>query len=160
MTTEQMNARMAEFKEVLKLNLERAGFTVDGQRINGCWIGIQFIAQVFHTSYTGKWSLVIGEHGDKKRFPQRKNGSFTWSKIIEEIRYRIGLEEARRKKRKELKANRALIAEIKKSYGLLEWNDTLTVGEHGGFQLIIRCEDPSKLAVLLSLAIQMGVVEQ
>lgn len=166
MTFESINARIAEFKEVLELNLERAGHEVDGNCIDGIWIGIEFIPQKnksigYHrTSYTGKWSLVIGDYGDKKRFPQRKNGSFSWDKVIKEIQNRIKLEKARIKMREETKENIDLVNEIKQQYGLSEWNTALNAGDHGSFHFNVWCDDLSKLTVLLSLAIQMGIIKK
>ena len=166
MTYEQINKRREEIQGILEETLRKENLCVDRNNVNDVWIGIDIRPQkskkalsFIQSKYTGKWSIIIGDFGNKKRFPQKKDGSFSWNKIAEEIKYRLDVEKARQEHKEKIINNNKLVQELKEAYDVHKWDSILEIKETGDFRFKVDNEDLGKLAILLSVAKQLGLVK-
>ena len=71
------------------------------------------------------WKVIVGQYGDRKSYPQKKDGTFSYAKIAEEVASRLSVRKAaaerQRKEANLSNANDAIVATLKEAFKLRDY---------------------------------------
>lgn len=75
---------------------------------------------------TGTFQFSVGDYGERKVFPQRKDGSFSYLKISQEMVDSVRVAKARKQRNDAQKTNEQVADAVREEFGFREWSSNVT----------------------------------
>jgi hypothetical protein len=136
---------------------------VDGVRVL-FWAADEYDRSSYLSKKNGKVRLYVDGNGDRKSYPQTKDGEFNWAKILETLESRVKVAKAAQEQARKLESrlNRVGIEvdQLKNQYGMTVAAPR-AVSIHateGGVQLRANGLTKAQAAALLAKAQELGMI--
>lgn len=99
--------------------------TIDG--IRPIWeFKERYTSSSLHSRPTGTYQFTVGDWGDRKVFPQRKDGSFSYAKVAEQMLHQVQVAKVRKELANAQTANHSAAAAIREEFGIDRWSSKVT----------------------------------
>jgi hypothetical protein len=127
------NARVEKHLKQIKQHLPTAMnviisdgcITIDGIRPQ--WeFKERYTSSTWRSRPTGTYQFTVGDWGDRKVFPQRKDGTFSYAKLAEQMLHQVQVVKVRQELRDAQENNKLFAAAIREEFGIDHWSSMVT----------------------------------